>query len=220
MIFSVSPDLSSAFIALSLSPACVYFLAARWKEPWRLRHLASLRSSSARSVLPCGVVARGSVSFSAISSLIVTLCVMHRSSAWLKRFAVTCSATALSYCWCSMKKSATRVRTSGGVSSPSSSLRPRRSSKSSARKQMSSALAIAPAFWYSCTALRGWLMLSKCRATSSMVDLPACSARFMSSASKPLSLASRTAWLKRSARSKNVSASRTLPRASCCRARW
>ncbi len=40
MIFSVSPLLSSAFIALIFSPACVYFLAASCQLPWRLATFA------------------------------------------------------------------------------------------------------------------------------------------------------------------------------------
>mmetsp|Transcript_19068 Transcript_19068/g.64923 ORF Transcript_19068/g.64923 Transcript_19068/m.64923 type:complete len:238 (-) Transcript_19068:2969-3682(-) len=220
MIFSVSPLFSSTCIALSLSPACVYFLHARWNDPWRLQHFAILRSCTWRSSSETSPL--GGVICSAISSVMSTLLSSASVSARSCCPLVTRRLTALANWPFSMKKSAQRASSAGSAldEAPSSSASSLSASKSCASKHSSSARFVLPPFWNSITALSASPFSSRYSAVSSMVRLSACRARLTSSWSMPNCFASLTAWLKRLARVKYCTASGTRSWASNCRARW
>lgn len=61
-------------LTLSLFPACVYFLVARWYLPWRMQQLAICSSSSRRDSSDRSVLSFATVIFSAISSVMVMFC--------------------------------------------------------------------------------------------------------------------------------------------------
>mmetsp|Transcript_55435 Transcript_55435/g.113360 ORF Transcript_55435/g.113360 Transcript_55435/m.113360 type:complete len:221 (-) Transcript_55435:130-792(-) len=196
MIFSVSPDLSSASIALSFMPACVYFLVARWKFCC-CTHMSAMRlSMSVRNCEPSASFSGScSVIFSAIASVISTLCFSHMSIACFSCWHVMNSCTALSYCECDMKKSPTLRSSSGSVSLERSSAIARSESNSFAAKQISNALELCPPFWYSVTAASNICFASKYLALSSITRGVDCSASDTMSLSLPCMRARRTAWL-------------------------
>mmetsp|Transcript_70723 Transcript_70723/g.121420 ORF Transcript_70723/g.121420 Transcript_70723/m.121420 type:complete len:296 (-) Transcript_70723:85-972(-) len=168
----------------------------------------------------------GGVSWSAIASVIFTLCCTHRSMAPAYRFPVMNNCTALSNCPCSMKNSAHLATVCGFASSsksaamdfstssmdalelaacaalralaPPISLRVASSAASCppALKHKSRAFAVSPAFWYSCTAFSLSPLSSKYAATSLIKAGLACSAWVMRSDSSPNAFPSLMAWLK------------------------
>mmetsp|Transcript_52536 Transcript_52536/g.111986 ORF Transcript_52536/g.111986 Transcript_52536/m.111986 type:complete len:211 (-) Transcript_52536:1602-2234(-) len=179
MIFSVSPLCNSAFIAFSLSPACVNFLHASWKEPCFLQSFAMRWRMSARwfaSILFFSGVIR-----SAISSVICTSCSMHKSTALSYCFDMDKRCTALSCCWCSMKNSAHFAKTSGSLSAFRSSEIFLKASNNRAEKHNSRARFWYPAFWYSITAFDGSPRCSKRFAACAMFGGSDARARLMRS---------------------------------------